>query len=201
MTITTKVGVDCGWICRDSIKLFKILLVQQCLIRYVFYHLIFSCELIFLSIAYFYFMIIIYGQSWRSDTRCVTVTVKPTVCGFDPHSTRWNIYLNLYFHFFALVTRINAALSSATQHALQNSATERSALTLGSLCLPWCMRDTAWSWLKKIYDSITCPELKSNSPQSRLQQPQSSLTKKWKQIFLLYILFVLMLLKIHFDSK
>ena len=27
------------------------------------------------------------------------VTAKPTDCGFDPHSRRWNIYLNLYFHF------------------------------------------------------------------------------------------------------
>ena len=46
-----------------------------------------------------------------------SVTVKPTGCGFDPHSRRWNIYLNLYFHFFALVSRLSAALSSATQHA------------------------------------------------------------------------------------
>ena len=45
------------------------------------------------------------------------VTVKPTGCGFDPHSRRWNIYLNLYFHFFALVSRQSAALRSATQHA------------------------------------------------------------------------------------
>ena len=52
------------------------------------------------------------------------VTVKLTVCGFDPHSRRCNIYLNLYFYFFALVSRTSAALSSATQHAtcLQNSA-------------------------------------------------------------------------------
>ena len=46
------------------------------------------------------------------------VTVKPTGCGFDPHSRIWNIYLNLYFHFFALVARLSAALSSATQHAI-----------------------------------------------------------------------------------
>ena len=46
------------------------------------------------------------------------VTVKPTGCGFDPHSRRWNIYLNLYFHFFALVSKLSAALSSATQHAM-----------------------------------------------------------------------------------
>ena len=47
-----------------------------------------------------------------------SVTVKPSGCGFDPHSRRRNIYLNLYFHFFALVSRQNAALSSATQHAM-----------------------------------------------------------------------------------
>ena len=46
------------------------------------------------------------------------VSVKLTGCGFDPHSRRWNIYLNLYFHFFALVSRLSAALSSATQHAM-----------------------------------------------------------------------------------
>ena len=30
----------------------------------------------------------------------------------------WNIYLNLYFHFFALVSRTSTALTSATQHAI-----------------------------------------------------------------------------------
>ena len=29
------------------------------------------------------------------------VTAKPAGCGFDSHSRRRNIYLNLYFHFFA----------------------------------------------------------------------------------------------------
>ena len=47
-----------------------------------------------------------------------SVTIKSTGCGFGPHSRRWNIYLNLYFHFFALMSRLSAALSSATQHAL-----------------------------------------------------------------------------------
>ena len=47
-----------------------------------------------------------------------SVTAKPTGCVFDPHSRRWNIYLNLYFHLFALVSRLSAALSSATQHAM-----------------------------------------------------------------------------------
>ena len=39
-----------------------------------------------------------------------SVTVKPPGCEFD-RSLLENIYLNLYFHFFAL-------LSSATQHAM-----------------------------------------------------------------------------------
>ena len=72
-----------------------------------------------------------------------SVTIKPTGCGFDPHSRRWNIYLNLYFHFFPLVSRQSAALSSATQHAMppespdsrfSKQSEERSVLTLG--CLP-----------------------------------------------------------------
>ena len=45
-----------------------------------------------------------------------SVTVKPTGCGFDSHSM--NIYLNLYFHFFALVSRTSAALRSATHHVM-----------------------------------------------------------------------------------
>ena len=46
------------------------------------------------------------------------VNPLPTGCGFESHSRRWNINLNLYFHFFTLVSRLSAALSSATQHAM-----------------------------------------------------------------------------------
>ena len=34
-----------------------------------------------------------------------SVTVNATCCGFDPHSKKLNISLNLYFNFFALVSR------------------------------------------------------------------------------------------------
>ena len=51
----------------------------------------------------------------RRGTKC---DCKSTGCGFDPHSRRCYIYLNLYFHFFALVSRQSASLSSATQHAM-----------------------------------------------------------------------------------
>ena len=72
------------------------------------------------------------------------VTVKPTGCGFDPHSRRWNIYLNLYFHFFALVSRLSRCwVLPLNRQCLQNSAEsgECNVSTLGSLCLPCCVRD------------------------------------------------------------
>ena len=47
-----------------------------------------------------------------------SVIVKSTGCRFDSHSMKFNIYLHLYFHFFALVSRQSAALSSATQYAM-----------------------------------------------------------------------------------
>ena len=54
------------------------------------------------------------GQLASRGAAAQSVTVKPTGYGFDLHSRRRNIYLNLYFHFFALVSRQNAALGSAT---------------------------------------------------------------------------------------
>ena len=60
-----------------------------------------------------------------------SVTAKSTGCGLDLHSRKLNIYLHLYFHF--------------NTQCLQSSAEswERSILTLGSLCLPCYLRDTA----------------------------------------------------------
>ena len=61
----------------------------------------------------------LYSATFNSTYRkSQSVIVKPTGCGFDPHLRRWNIYLNLYFHFFALVSRQSAALNSGTQHAM-----------------------------------------------------------------------------------
>ena len=50
-------------------------------------------------------------------TGAQSVNEKSTGCRFDPHSRKWNIYLHLYFHFFALVSRKSAVLSSVTQYA------------------------------------------------------------------------------------
>ena len=52
----------------------------------------------------------------QQDHKCVTVNV--TGCGFDPYSKKLIIYLNLFVHSFALVSRKNAALSSAIQLAM-----------------------------------------------------------------------------------
>ena len=63
-----------------------------------------------------------------------SVTVKPTGYGIGI-LTRGD-----------RVSRFSAALSSATQHAMPPELAEsgeRSVLTLGSLCLPCCLRDTA----------------------------------------------------------
>ena len=48
--------------------------------------------------------------------KCVTI-IEPSG-GFDPHLRKINIYLYLYFNFFALVARQSAALSYTTQHAI-----------------------------------------------------------------------------------
>ena len=34
-----------------------------------------------------------------------SVTVKSTACGFDLHLKKLNIYLHLFFHLFALVSK------------------------------------------------------------------------------------------------
>ena len=50
---------------------------------------------------YIFFYYFIYITEASRGPTAQGVTVKPTVlcCGFDPHSRRLNIYLNLYFHF------------------------------------------------------------------------------------------------------
>ena len=74
------------------------------------------------------------------DASAQCEVVNATGCGFDNHSRKFNVYLNLYFHFFALAWGQNVALNSANQFAiLHNSAEngERGVLTvsLGFLSL------------------------------------------------------------------
>ena len=86
-----------------------------------------------------------------------SATVKLTGCGFDPHS-RNEIFIYIYIFITLLWCRGKAwrwVLPLNTQ-CLQNSAEsgERSDLALGSLCLPCCVRDTAWSWFVIIFFNV-----------------------------------------------
>ena len=93
-----------------------------------------------------YFLLLLLEASRSAVAQ--SVTVKPIGCGFDLHSRSWNIYLNLYFHFFALGRgKARRWVLPLNMQCLQISAEsgERSVLRLSSLCLPCCMRGTAWS--------------------------------------------------------
>ena len=98
----------------------------------------------------FQFITIIAVYDTSRGARAQSVTVKPTDCGFDPDSRRWNIYLKFIFPFSSLWCRGKSRrwVLPLNKRCLQNSAEsgERSVLTLDSLCLPCCVRDTAWSW-------------------------------------------------------
>ena len=65
--------------------------------------------------------IILWGQSWRRDTKCdCKFDFFSTVCGFDLHSRKLNIilYLLIYISISSLWCR-GEALSSSTQHAMR----------------------------------------------------------------------------------
>ena len=47
------------------------------------------------------------------------VTVNETGCGFYRHARKWNIYLNSYFNFFALVSWKNAVVF---RHSIRNAS-------------------------------------------------------------------------------
>lgn len=81
---------------------------------------------------------------WRRGT----VWLKPTSCGFDAHSRRWNIYKYI---FPFLCVGEEAKREVDFRHLTRNASRIRQkmgneVLTLGSLFLPCCVGDTAWSW-------------------------------------------------------
>ena len=58
-------------------------------------------------------------------------------CRSDPYSRKSNIYLNVYFHFFVLVSGQSVALSSAAPHTMLSEFDRKwSDLTLGSSVCP-----------------------------------------------------------------
>ena len=68
-----------------------------------------------------------------------SVTVKSTGCGFYPHSRKWNIYLHLYFHFFALVSSQSAGPVLGGKWGTECLNTR--------FPLPTMLWDAVWSWL------------------------------------------------------
>ena len=78
------------------------------------------------------------GQSWRRGTKC---DYKSNWFGFDPHLRRW-IYLNLYFRSSLwCFGKARHWVPPFNTQCVHNSAEggKRSVLTLGSLCLPYCV--------------------------------------------------------------
>ena len=75
-------------------------------------------------------------------------TVKPTGCGFDPDSRRWNIYFNIFpFLRSGVEVKCGVEFCHSTRNASriwQKAGTGVSEN--GSLCLLCNVRDTAWSW-------------------------------------------------------
>ena len=80
-----------------------------------------------------------------------SVTVQPTGLWVrSPLDSRiWNIYLHLYFHFFALVSGQSAVLSSATQHAMPPG--------FGKKC------GTEWLNIMFLLSTLLCAKLKKTN--------------------------------------
>ena len=83
------------------------------------------------------------------------------------------------------MSKTSAALNSATQHAMPPDSAEngeRSVLTLGYLCLPCSVRDTAWSWsfIKFPFPKWFCSRQTYSVTRLRRPQPDSLLAIYWR---------------------
>ena len=81
------------------------------------------------------------------------------IVGSIPHSRKMKYLFTFIFSFLRSGVRGKARrwVQPLNTQCLQNSAErgERSALTLSSLCLPCCLRDTAWSLYNTKEDKLT----------------------------------------------
>ena len=91
-----------------------------------------------------------WGQSWRSGTRCDCKTDWLWVW-----SPLEEMKYLLKFIFPFLRSGVEAKRGVEYSHSTRNASRIRqkvgngSVLTLGFLCLPSCVRDTAWSWFNR----------------------------------------------------
>ena len=93
-------------------------------------------------------------------------------CGFNFHSRKWNMYLHLYFHFFALVSRQSvASVPPLNTQCLQNSVKngESSVLSLMPSAYPSVCgiqrdaglilkQDKPWRWVASLFQIQICSE-------------------------------------------
>ena len=103
--------------------------------------------------------------------KCVTVNVSG--CEFDPHSRKWNIYLNVYLNFLRSAVEVKAQrwFPAFNTQCFQNSADngKRSILILGSLCLPCCGiqreadNNTRGIKLSRDLKSLPCERIHANA--------------------------------------
>ena len=94
----------------------------------------------------------IWGQSWRRGTRCdCKIDWLRVRSPFD----EMNYIFTFIFSFLrsGVETKSGVVFRHSTRQCLQNLAQsgELSVITLGCLCLPCCVRDTAWRWFNLIY--------------------------------------------------
>ena len=95
---------------------------------------------------YVYNLLKFWGRSWRSGTRCDCETNWLWV-----RSPLEEMKYLFKFIFPFLRSGVKAKCGVEFRYSCNESG-ERSILTLGSLCLPCCVRDRAWSWF---YDFIS----------------------------------------------
>ena len=129
------------------------------------------------------------------------MTVNATGCGFNLYSKKWNIFFLIYISISLLWCRNKSRrwVTPLNKQCLQSSAKieELSIWTLGSLCLPCYMRDTAWSWLDFLYMTknthlIIC-QLTRRKVENFCNMPLTVLSFAMKQLIIIYI----MILCIH----
>ena len=83
--------------------------------------------------------------SWRRGTR---VWLERDGCRFDPQS-RKNYYFLIFPFFRSSIKAKSPPLSFATQYLEKfDGKCALIVLTIGSLCLPYCMQNITWSWFK-----------------------------------------------------
>ena len=108
-------------------------------------------------------IIIYWGQSWRSGTKC---DCKTDWLWVRSPLEEMKYLLKFIFPFLRSGIEAKVWVLSLNTQCLQNSAEsgKTECLTLGSFCLPCCVRDTAWSWFIYLFIFMFLPNPNSRTP-------------------------------------